>query len=136
MIKNPRIALHLRGMYDKYIGVRPVLIELGRLIAEEYEAKTRSTKQNAYYWGVVISVFVECTGYTKEEAHEELVLRFLPKRQKKVGDKVYELPAKTSTLSTKDFNEQLTEPARLWIIEYFNADVPLPNEPPMEAYND
>ena len=39
--------------------------------------KTRSSPQNRYYWGVVLKLISEKTGYTREEIHEMLRLLYL-----------------------------------------------------------
>lgn len=41
---------------------------------------TRSLKQNAYYWGVIIKLLSEYCGYDPDEMHERLQYRFLRKR--------------------------------------------------------
>jgi len=40
---------------------------------------TRSGKQNAYYWGIVLAALSEHTGHLPEELHEILKAKFLPK---------------------------------------------------------
>jgi len=82
----------------------------------------RSLNQNAYYWGVIIDLFAQNTGYTKEEAHQELAGMFL----------FYDAHGKrfvrsTTTLNTLEF-EQYTEKCRNWIEENLGFHVPLPNE--------
>lgn len=41
---------------------------------------TRSVQQNRWYWGVIVEVLAEHTGYTPDEIHEVLKAKFLPKR--------------------------------------------------------
>jgi hypothetical protein len=40
----------------------------------------RSQKQNRWYWGQVLGLVSEHTGYTPEELHEYFKSRFIPKR--------------------------------------------------------
>jgi hypothetical protein len=42
--------------------------------------KPRSLDQNSYYWGVVLNLICEHTGYTPDELHEALKRKFLTKR--------------------------------------------------------
>ena len=42
----------------------------------------RTMQQNKYYWGVVVDLLSEETGYTPEEMHEALKWKFLKKYQK------------------------------------------------------
>lgn len=37
----------------------------------------RSTRANRYYWGVVIKLFAEHTGYDAHDLHEALAMKFL-----------------------------------------------------------
>jgi hypothetical protein len=85
-------------------------------------ASKRSLNQNRYYWGVVVDLFAQNTGYTKEESHQELASLFL----------AYEAHGKrfarsTTTLTTLEF-EQYTEKCRMWMQENLGIHVPLPNE--------
>src|SRR4051812_16927232 len=40
---------------------------------------TRSLRANAFYWGVVIAALSAHTGYTPDELHELMKMKFLPK---------------------------------------------------------
>jgi hypothetical protein len=63
------LARALRSMKDG-----EVLIRIERLRA------TRSQRQNAWYWGVIVQLLAEHTGYTPDEMHEVLKAKFIPKR--------------------------------------------------------
>jgi hypothetical protein len=85
-------------------------------------ASKRSLNQNRYYWGVVVDLFAQNTGYTKEESHQELAGMFLK----------YEAHGKpftrsTTTLTTLEF-EQYADKCRQWMGEMLGINVPLPNE--------
>ena len=41
---------------------------------------TRSLQANAYYWGVIVDLLSEHTGYTPDEMHEFLKAKFVPKK--------------------------------------------------------
>jgi|SRR5688572_24285161 len=85
-------------------------------------ASKRSLNQNRYYWGVIIDLFAQNTGYTKDEAHQELAGMFLK----------YESHGKpfvrsTTSLTTLEF-EQYADKCRQWMGEMLGIHVPLPNE--------
>ncbi len=62
----------------------------------------RSSKQNRYYWGVVVPLMAESIGYDCEEMHEALKWRFL-----KIHDDDSDLPTvqSTSALNTEEFTD-------------------------------
>jgi hypothetical protein len=66
--------------------------------------KSRSSQQNRYYWSVVVPIFGEWTGETKDEAHNTLktihnqVERVLPS-----GELIRE-PGSTAKLTTGEFS--------------------------------
>ena len=84
--------------------------------------KERSNPQNRYYWGVVINLLCETTGYTPEEMHEALKMLFLK-------DNTRKLPTLRSTteLTTIEF-EDFLEGVRVWAASELNCIIPLPNE--------
>jgi hypothetical protein len=67
-----------RERFDSYIkhefknGDR-IWISVGRLS----DKKIRSIESNNYYWGVVVHMLSQETGYEKDEMHEALKLKFL-----------------------------------------------------------
>ena len=50
------------------------------LIVIERQHATRSSNQNAWYWGVIVEAISEHTGYEADEVHEILKAKFLPKK--------------------------------------------------------
>jgi hypothetical protein len=50
------------------------------VIRVEQDVYARSVALNAYYWGAVIHLISEDTGYTPDEAHDEMKQLHLPKR--------------------------------------------------------
>ena len=83
--------------------------------------KSRSNNQNKYYWGVVIKLISEVTGYTQDEAHDAMRMQFLLKN----GD-VTTIKS-TSGLTTGEFEEYL-ENIRRFASVNLNCYIPLPNE--------
>lgn len=119
--------------FDKYCKT----LEGRRVEVVVREAKARrSNNQNAYYWGVVIKLLQEHTGYHgsdgADELHEILRVKFLTVHTK-FGDRVRE----TSTLNTKEFEDYLDQ-IRNWAAVMFSVQndageivpfmIPLPNE--------
>lgn len=94
--------------------------------------KQRSMPQNSYYWGVVIEIISEHTGYPKHEVHEILKNKFLSKivwLDKKAGKKEMVLVSRsTSDLTTKQFENFLSE-VRTWASAELGCYIPEPNEP-------
>lgn len=84
--------------------------------------KIRSVNQNSFYWGCVIPLLCETTGYGDEELHEALKIKFLM-------DNTRKLPTvkSTTSLSTVEF-EQYLDNIRQWAAIDLNCVVPLPNE--------
>jgi len=69
--------------------------------------KDRSTRQNAYYWGIVMSLISKEVGHTAEELHEIFKKMFLPRKVLVFEGKEYEVVPSTKQLTTKEFNEYL-----------------------------
>lgn len=44
------------------------------------KSSRRSDRQNAWYWGQILELLSEKTGYTPDELHEYCKARFIPKR--------------------------------------------------------
>lgn len=84
--------------------------------------KHRSLPQNKYYWGVVICLFSQATGYTSEEAHQTLAGYHL----KYEKDGKYFITS-TTKLDTLSFDQYL-EKCRLFMWHELSIHVPLPNE--------
>lgn len=98
------------------------------IIVKEIE-RQRSNPQNAYYWGVVIKMIAEYSGYnaTKadyERVHDTLRMMFL-KRQDGFLNK--ERVLSTTELNTSEFEEYLAQ-IRQWAAIALNLVIPLPNE--------
>jgi hypothetical protein len=88
------------------------------------EHKRRSDNENRYYWGVVIAIMSEYTGYTTEETHEAMKWQFL----RKPGEKgMPDTVRSTTSLNTEEMEEYL-ERVRQFAAEKLACYVPLPNE--------
>jgi hypothetical protein len=85
--------------------------------------KTRSDRQHRYYFGVVVAVLAEFTGYTSDELHDALKMKFL------LVDPESSLPTvrSTTSLTTVEF-EDFLERVRTWAAADLGVVIPLPNE--------
>ena len=108
----------------------------------EKRYKKRSTMQNAYYWGVVVSVIqehLELQGdkFADEEIHELLKLKCLEKRQitNKLTGETLEVLGPTTSLTTTGMCEYI-ESCRQWGAEFFGLYIPAPNEQSEIELND
>ena len=94
----------------------------------EREAATRSLEANAYYWGVVVKALADHTGYTADETHEVLKIKFLPKDvalRTGMGEVVAEfvIGGSTRTLTVGEFFDYV-ERIRQWAFEALDVDIP------------
>jgi len=90
--------------------------------------KNRSTRENAYYWGVIVKELSNWSGYDPDQMHEVLKMKFL--REDKVIKSTGELvPGFKSTkdLSVPEF-EAYCENIRIWAISELEVYLPLPGE--------
>jgi len=84
--------------------------------------KSRSNNQNRYYWGVVVTMLSDETGYSTDEMHDALRMLFLQDRTKKIPT-----IKSTTDLSTVEFEDYLAK-IRQWAAETLNCVIPDPNE--------
>lgn len=89
-------------------------------------SKGRSNNQNRYYWGVIVKLLSDHTGFTDEEINEILKHQFLSK-QKTWNDMVFYIPKSTSSLKTTEMEEYLSK-VRRWASETLEVFIPDPNE--------
>jgi hypothetical protein len=93
------------------------------------KTKGRSSRQNKYYWGIVVPMIAKEVGYDFNiEVHEALKFMFL--KQTKNG--LTSLRS-TSDLKTTEF-EDYTSQCRKWASEFLNLYIPLPNEVDIPDY--
>jgi hypothetical protein len=110
--------------------IRRYLKEGAAYILEIKEAKNkRSLQQNKYYWGVVVEIVAEHTGYNPHEAHQELAEMFLSYTHEN-GKRFVE---STTELNTLEF-EKYTEKCRIWAASELQVTIPLPNEITEESW--
>ena len=86
--------------------------------------KDRSIDENAYYWKVVVGLISEHTGYTPDETHEFLKLKFLSKIIVMAG-KDERIPRSSTSLSTLEWEKWMTE-IREWAAQELSLVIPEP----------
>lgn len=95
--------------------------------------KTRSGKQNRYYWGVIIKMIAEeICGYPasnedRDAIHKEMAKKFLGYAIVEKGGFTFEVIRSTTDLNTKEM-EEYHEHIRRWASEYLYLYIPLPKE--------
>ncbi len=93
--------------------------------------KDRSNNQNSYYWGVIISLLSEHTGFSPDEMHEILKHKFLRRTlwvRTKHGTQEQSIIAQSTTrLTTKQFEEYQSQ-IRQWASMDLGVFLPEPNE--------
>lgn len=90
--------------------------------------KIRSLNQSRYYWGVVVKIISNHTGYTSDETHQELAKLFLSYTKEKKS-----FVKSTTKLNTIEF-EQYLEKCREWAQYSMGCYIPLPNEITEDMY--
>ncbi len=118
MAKNGKLSL-----YDPVKFRGQVLLLEGEIeITIGKRKKGRSNNQNSYYWAVVVEILSKELGYTPDEIHEALKMKFLVKHTGKIPTYV-----STTKLSTVKMEEYLTK-VREWASSFLGCYIPLPGE--------
>ena len=107
-----------------YLATMPENVEV--VIKSLSQRNPRSNNQNRYYWGVIIPILSNETGYTKDEVHEVLKTMFLSTHIT-FGKQQYSIPKSTKDLTTIE-TEEYFERIRTFASLELNANIPLPNE--------
>jgi len=95
-------------------------------IIVKHPQSLRTLQQNRYYWGVIVELISQHTGYAKEETHEILKAKFLS-REVIVKEERIRYARSTTTLTTKQFNEYIEE-IKEWAFNTFNLIIPEPED--------
>ena len=127
-VKQGRVHLHNRRQFDQQVGQ----FRDGATVQLEVTIKraSRSLQQNSWYWGVIVELIAEYTGYTPDEVHEFLKAKFIPKRlaiadaNGEVVDE-YVLGGSTRKMNTLQFGEYC-EQIRIWAAETLDVNIPDP----------
>ena len=114
-----KIVYNTPSSVEKYIQSlegKGVEVSIGR------EQKTRSGKQNRYYWSVCVHIISEFTGYNKLETHELMKSLFL-KEYKRIGNQETPIIKSTTELTTIEFEEYI-EQVKQWAATDLNIVIP------------
>jgi hypothetical protein len=107
----------------RYLATRDgkaVVLKLARPVS------SRSQRQNAFYWGVVLTTIAESTGNTTEDLHEHFKGQFLPRRFVTLAGKEMEVAKTTTALSVEEFSRYLEQLAAFAATE---LGITLPDRP-------
>jgi hypothetical protein len=129
VVKNGRLRFHNRRAFDEQ--VRQFREGAQVEIAVTIRRASRSQPQNAYYWGVIVQVISEHTGYTPDEVHEFLKMKFIPKKlavtdgNGEIRDE-FVLGGSTRKMTTVQFGEFMEE-CRRFAAETLDCYIPDPD---------
>ena len=119
--------LRIYGLQDqqKWEEYRQTLHGTVEVIVK-YPQSLRSLQQNRYYWGVVVDLISQHTGYAKEETHEILKAKFLS-REAFIGKEPVRYARSTTSLTTKQFKKYLNE-IKEWAFIELGIVIPEPED--------
>lgn len=117
-----KLKIYDRPKFDEYLQTLPDKVFI--VVKSAKEREIRSNEQNRYYWGVVVELISEHTGYTKDEVHEILKALFLS-RPIEIGGKEVLISKSTASLNTKEMEEYL-EGIRVWAVDKVGLSIPEP----------
>lgn len=130
VMKGGRLFIRNRRAFDLSVSMLHEDWEL-EVTVKRLRA-TRSLDQNAYYWGVVVQLLSEHTGYTPDEIHGLLKAKFLPKRlavcdgNGEIQDELV-LGGSTRNLNKLEFGDYM-ESIRQWAAEMLDVVIPDPDQ--------
>lgn len=129
-VKDRRLFIENRRAFDEAVAKLNPDWEL-EITVKRLRA-TRSLLQNKFYWGVVVQLLSEHTGYTPDEIHDLLKMQFIPKRLAVCdGNGVihgeYVLGGSTREMNTIEFGEYM-EAVRQWAAETLDVVIPDPDQ--------
>ncbi len=128
-VKDGRLFIRNRRAFDEQVKTMREGWELE--ICVKRVRATRSLEQNAFYFGVVVHLLSEHTGYTPDEIHEFCKAKFIPRRlvlANRNGEVVdeYVLGSSTRSLTTVEFAEYVSD-IQQWAAETLDVVIPDPN---------
>lgn len=93
---------------------------------------TRSAQANRYYWGVVVELLAEHTGYTPDEIHDVLKAKFLPKKLAVIDGNgeikgEFVIGGSSARLNTIEFGEYVMQ-IRQWALDDLGVAIPEPGD--------
>jgi hypothetical protein len=120
-VRDGKLYFHNSGMVKTYLA--SIAGEVDITIAKH--RKSRSERENRYYWGVVIPILQMHIGEeNKEVVHEWVQIAVGHVQMMPVGIQV---PFGTKNLTTEEFEAYATK-VRMWASKELGVYIPLPNE--------
>lgn len=95
--------------------------------------KNRSLNLNAYYWGVVLKILEEHTGYYDNELHKMCKREYLLRTRFNNKGEVEEYIESTTVLNNQEFIKYIDK-IIVWGSTFFGCYFPEPNEIEEETY--
>jgi hypothetical protein len=132
-VKDGRLFLTNRREFNRQIATIPPDWDLE--VSVERVRASRSQALNRYYWGVVVKLIADHTGYTIDETHDALKMLHLSKTlamQNGNGEVINEIVIGGSTrkLVNREFQDYCGR-IRQWASEKLDVYIPEPNEAEM-----
>lgn len=132
-VRDGRLYLHNRRAFNEAVAKLPAEWEL-EVSVSRVQAH-RSHALNRYYWGVIVRLIGEHTGYTIDETHDALKMLHLSKTlamQNGNGEVVEEIVIGGSTrkLTNQEFQDYCGR-IRQWASAHLDVFIPEPNESEM-----
>lgn len=97
--------------------------EMFMVLGHKTKITVRSEQQNRYYWGVVVDLLAAHTGYTSDEMHEALKMKFLRITLPNLPDTVQS----TARLTKDQFSEYI-EKIQKWAATEMGCMIPDANQ--------
>lgn len=136
-----KVSINSKVVFNKLASNRKLLAKTieefnGKeiTITIENKKKKRSNEQNKYYWGVIIKLIQNAIKEewgerkTSLEVHEMLKAKFNFTEHVNEGTGEILLIGKSTTENTTTQQEEYQEDCRIFAKEWFNIEIPLPNE--------
>jgi hypothetical protein len=128
LIKGGRLDVRNRKQFEAQL--RRMKDGAIQITVERVHA-TRSVQQGRWYWGVIVELLSDHTGFTPDEMHEVLKAKFLPKRLAVAGDNgvivdEFVIGGSSAKLDKLQFGEYC-EAIRRWAAEELNVVIPDPD---------
>lgn len=128
-VRNRRLFIDGRREFDARVAQLDERWQL-EVIVRRLRA-TRSIQSNRWYWGVIIQAISEHTGYTPDELHDVLKMKFIPKKlaicdgNGELRDE-FVVGGSTRKMNTTQFAEYCEE-IRRWAASELGIDIPDPD---------
>lgn len=125
-VKNGRFKFASQREQDNYSLYLGTLDKCYVELVIKKRKRTRTLNQNRYYWGVIVKLLSNHTGYSDDEMHEALKSLFLS-HPMQLASRNISVNKSTASLSTKEFEDYMDQ-IRGWAQVELNCYIPLPNE--------